>query len=119
MVLAVVEDPAFRGLIDTAAREEGMSVTVLRDEPALQAFLQKEKPQVLLFDVGITTFDGPTFIESLERDPSTRSIPLVVFGSSIRADLLQDAKELGADLVLPKSAFREQLTGILRRYRGS
>lgn len=119
MVLAVLQDPVFRGLIEIAARDESMSVTFLDDEPALQTFLQKEKPQVILFDVSIPTLDGPTFIESFKQDPATKTIPLVVFGSSIRADLIQDAKELGVILALPKSAFREQLKSILRRYRGS
>ena len=37
-------------------------------------------------------------------------------GRGLGADLLQDAKEMGADLVLPKSAFREQLPGLIRHY---
>lgn len=73
-----------------------------------------------LVAVDATTFgwEGVPVVERLKRDPGTRGIPLVAFGDSLRADLLQDAIESGADLVLPRAAFRKQWPGILSRFLG-
>jgi CheY-like chemotaxis protein len=117
LILAIVEDFFFEKLIADCAVREGERCLVLKDEAAVDEALAQEKPKVLLLDVGSSTVDIPSFIEKLKQNPNTRTVPLVVFGSSIRADLMQDARELGADQVLPKAAFKQQLPEIIRRYR--
>ena len=103
-------------MIEKAIQRESQQCLILDGEETLEAAIQKGTPQVLLLDICISTLDGPSFVEKFKQNAATRDIPLVVFGGSIRADLLEDARELGADQVLPKSAFREQLPEIIRRY---
>lgn len=117
MILAIVEDPFFEKMIADCAVQEGERCLILKDEAAAEAALAWETPKVLLLDVGSSTVDIPSFIEKLKQNPNTRTISLVVFGNSIRADLMQDARELGADQVLPKAAFKQQLPEIIRRYQ--
>ena len=117
MILAIVEDFFFEKLIADCAVQEGEICLILKEETAVDEVLTRETPKVLLLDVGSSTVDIPSFIEKLKQNPNTRTISLVVFGSSIRADLMQDARELGADQVLPKSAFKQQLPEIIRRYQ--
>ncbi len=117
MILAIIEDPLFEKLIADCAVREGERCLVLKDETAVDEALSEETPKVLLLDVGSSTVDIPSFIEKLKQNPNTRAVPLVVFGNSIRADLMQDARELGADQVLPKAAFKQQLPEIIRRYQ--
>lgn len=116
MIFAVIQDALFQEMIEQAVRQEGERCLILADEETLEAALQEETPRVLLMDIGIPSLDGPTFIEKFKQNPATRNIPLVVFGNSIRGDLMQDARELGADQVLPKASFRQQLPEIIRRY---
>ena len=96
-----------------------MECVCLTEEETLLAALQEGTPGVIFVEIGLASLDGPSLVQRLKQNPSTRKIPLVAFGNSLRADLLQDAKELGADLALPKSAFREQLTGLVRHYSKS
>lgn len=117
MIFAVIQEALFQEMIEQTARQEGERCLVLGNEESIEAALQEEMPGLLLMDIGISTLDGPTFIEKLKQNPATRNIPLIVFGSSIRADLMQDARELGADQVLPKASFRHQLPEIIRRYQ--
>lgn len=116
MIFALVGDSLFKEAIDKAAEAEDADCLVLSDEETLQAALQKATPDVILMDIGLSTLDGPSLVQKLKQNPSTRAIPIIIFGNQIRADLMQDAQEAGADLVLPKSAFREQLPGIIRHY---
>lgn len=116
MILAIVNEEIFKETIEKAAQGKSKDSLILAEEETLWAALQEGTPDVIFLEVGISTLDGPELIQKLKRNPSTQKIPLVVFGNSLRADLLQDAKELGADLVLPKAAFREQLSELLRHY---
>ncbi len=113
MVFILVSDPLFLEAIEAAAGGECLS---LADEETLLAALQENTPSLILLDLGLATIEGAELVEKLKRNRSTQKIPIVVFGNSLRADLLQDAKEAGADLVLAKAAFREQLPGLMRHY---
>jgi CheY-like chemotaxis protein len=117
LILALVDDLFFRNLIEESARSEGERCLILTEETMLNEALLQEKPQVVFMDVGVSAVDVPSFIEKLKQNSATRTIPLVVFGSSIRGDLMQDARELGADQVLPKASFKQQLPEIIRRYQ--
>ena len=119
MIIAMVNDRSFAQKIEEAAAREGSVCLFLGDEETLWAALSEGTPDVLLIDIGITAFDGPELIQKLKQNPATRNIPIVAFGTSLRADLLQDARELGADKILAKSAFREQITGLIRHYCGN
>jgi CheY-like chemotaxis protein len=119
MIMAVVNEILSKEMIEETAEMEQRDCLVLGEEDALLAAIQEETPEVLFLEIGLSSLDGAALIEKLKQNPSTRQIPIVAFGNSLRADLLQDAKELGADLVLPKAAFREQLLGLIRHYSKS
>ena len=106
----------FREMIEKAAKKESIACLLIDEEETLHAALQEGTPDALLLDIGASALDGPTLIQKLKQNPSTRSIPIVAFGNGLRADLLQDAQEMGADQVLPKSAFRQQIHELLRHY---
>ena len=116
MIIAIVNDIPFREMLEKAAASEGTDLLFALEEETVQAALQEGTPELIFIDIGVSTLDGPGFIEKLKQNPSTRTIPILAFGTGLRADLLQDAKEMGADKVLPKSAFREQITGIIRHF---
>jgi len=103
-------------MIGRTALEEKKNYLFSNDEKELLGLLGDKRPSVLMIDMGVPHLDAPALIQQLKQNPATRAIPIVAFGNSLRADLLQDAKELGADLALPKSAFREQLRELIRHY---
>ena len=116
MIIAIVNDSSFKSMLEKTAGGEGVDCLVVTEEETLWAALPEATPDVLFLDIGLSTLDGASLIQKLKQNPSTKGIPIVAFGTSLRADLLQDAKEMGADKVLTKSAFREQLTGLIRYF---
>ncbi len=116
MITAVLNEIHFQEIIEKAAKDAGVDCLFAAEEETLLALFQEGTPSVLLIDLGNSNLDGAALIQKLKQNPATRSIPVVAFGNQIRADLMQDAKEMGADLVLPKSAFRGQLPELIRHY---
>jgi CheY-like chemotaxis protein len=119
VIIAVVQEVLSQEMIEKAAENESVECLCLSEEETLFAALQEETPGVIFIEIGLAAIDGPSLVQKLKQNPSTREIPIVAFGNSLRVDLLQDAKELGADLILPKSAFRDQLPSLIRRYSKS
>ncbi len=117
--MAVVQEVLSQEMIEKAAENESVECLCLVEEETLLAALQEETPDVIFIEIGLAALDGPSLVQKLKENPSTRKIHIVAFGNSLRADLLQDARELGADLVLPKSAFREQIASLIRHYSKS
>jgi CheY-like chemotaxis protein len=116
LILVLTTDSTLQEQIEKAAGQEGQDSLFLSDEDAALAALQETTPDLLLVDLAIATLDAPTVIEKLKHNPATAKIPLVAFGNSLRADLLQDAKEAGADQALPRAAFNQQLLELIRHY---
>ncbi len=116
MILVLTADSTLQGQIEKAALAEQKETLFLSDEDAAWAALRETTPELLLVDLAIASLDAPSVIERLKNNPATAKIPLVAFGNSLRADLLQDAKEAGADQALPRSAFNHQLPELIRHY---
>jgi CheY-like chemotaxis protein len=119
VILILTADAALQAQTEQTADRENVPCLALGDEETLLAALSEETPGVIFMDVSHSVVDAASLIEKLKRNPATAKIPLVAFGNSLRADLLQDAKEAGADLALPRSAFNQQLPELIRHYAKS
>jgi CheY-like chemotaxis protein len=116
VILILTADAALQAQVEQTADRENIPCLALSDEETLLAALPEETPGVIFMDVSHLGVDAASLIEKLKRNQATAKIPLVAFGNSLRADLLQDAKEAGANLVLPRAAFNQQLPELIRHY---
>ncbi len=119
LILVLTADSALQEQIGKAAHAEQKDSLFLSREHEAWAALQETTPELMLVDLAIAPLDAPSVIERLKHNPATAKIPLVAFGNSLRADLLQDAKEAGADQALPRAAFNQQLLELIRHYSKS
>ncbi len=117
LAVAVFAAEAGNGELRSVAIQEGIEARYFSGHEEWMASVRKGECYMVLVDVTTFGLDGTAVVERLKGDSRTRKIPVVAFGDSLRADLLQDALEAGADLVLPRSALRKQWKGILRRFR--
>lgn len=91
-----------------------------RDMAMLEARLGDCEVRGMLIDLDKEA-DAIELIRRLRDDratPSQRAIRIVAFGPHVRRDLLQQAKEAGADDVLTRGAFDHGLDVILLRLAG-
>ena len=117
-VLAVVEDLLFTVKINDAAKRVGLDVEFVKSEPDVLDKAKAEKPLLVIIDLNCNCVDPIPLITSLKSSPETKSISVIGFLSHIQGELKQKAQEAGANIVMARSAFSQNLQQILKRHAG-
>jgi CheY-like chemotaxis protein len=114
MVLAVVDDFLFRSKIRTVARQAGVEVAFVQSSDEALARARAEGPRLIIFDLNSTKLDAIATIAAVRRDPALAPIATLAFASHVQVELIEEARQAGAGVVMPRSAFAAQLADILR-----
>ncbi len=117
-ILALVGDLMFTVKITEAAKRNGMQVEYVKTD---EEFLEKARlrPRLVIMDLNIHTAQPVELILALKGDPDTKQISVLGYVSHIQGDLKLKAQEAGADLVLARSAFTQNLPQLLKRHAGT
>lgn len=116
-VLAVVEDLLFTVKIMDAAKRVGLDAEFVKSEKDL---LEKahDKPLLIILDLNTTLVQPLKLITKLKGDGDLKNISLIGFLSHVQGELKMKAQEAGANMVMARSAFSQNLQQILRRHAG-
>ena len=110
--IAIVEDdPELRALTAAMLEEEGYAVTELDGARALDAFLLRESPDLLLLDLMLPGEDGLSICRRLAPQGRMRIVMLTARGTDIDRII---GLELGADDYLPKPFNPRELLARIR-----
>lgn len=112
--LALTADLIFASRIQGAARSAGVPVRIVRTGEEVVESARAEAPRVILLDLEARRVNIVGVIEKLRADEATASVPIVVFGPHVEGEALVAAREAGADRVLARSAFVQQLPRLVR-----
>jgi CheY-like chemotaxis protein len=116
-VVAVTEDLLFTVKISDAAKRLGLETEFLKSETdVLEKALQR--PLLIIIDLNCACVDPIGLISKLKSSPETKSISLIGFLSHVQGELKQKAHEAGANVVMARSAFSQNLQQILKRHAG-
>jgi CheY-like chemotaxis protein len=112
------DDLIFTSRITGVARTLGLSVQAARSVEALEALARQQVPRCVLVDLANP---GLVVSDLLERlGAACAPMPRVVaYGSHVDAAGLRAARDAGCDVVLPRSAFVEQLPVQLPQWLGA
>jgi len=115
-VLAVVDDLLFTVKIIDAAKRVGLETEFLKSEKDL---LEKarEMPLLIILDLNANSVNALKVIAKL-KSGELKSISLIGFLSHVQGELKQKAQEAGANMVMARSAFSQNLQQILKRHAG-
>jgi len=72
------------------------------------------QPALLLFDLGNDAIPWRKWLPALKSSPATRRIPIMAYGSHVDVATLQEAEQLGADFVYPRSRFTAVMPQLFR-----
>jgi CheY-like chemotaxis protein len=75
----------------------------------------EEKPSLIIFDLNNNGVKPLTLIPKL-KSKLKKGTSIIGFLSHVQGDLKQKAHEVGCDMVLPRSAFSQNLPQLLRRH---
>jgi CheY-like chemotaxis protein len=116
-VVGVLSDLMFTVKIQEAAKRAGLdAVFVKTKQEALEK--AKDQPVALIIDLNSAAAEPLELIEACKANSETGKVNLIAFVSHVQADLKQAAQEKGADLVVARSVFSQNLPNILKRYAG-
>ena len=119
-IFAFVDDLFFLAKIQETGRKMNVKVEFVKTEKDLTERLSTngdEKPSLIIFDLNNASVKPLTLIPKLKSKLKKTSI--IGFLSHVQGDLKQKAHEVGCDMVLPRSAFSQNLPQLLRRHGAS
>jgi CheY-like chemotaxis protein len=119
-IFAFVEDLFFATKIQETARKLNVKVEFAKNDNDLaDRILQNgnsdEKPSLIIFDLNNANAKPLTLIPKL-KSKLKKGTSIIGFLSHVQGDLKQKAHEVGCDMVLPRSAFSQNLPQLLRRH---
>lgn len=117
-IFAFIEDLFFMAKIQETARKLNVKVEFVKSDKDLMEKMQQngeEKPSLIIFDLNNNSVKPLTLIPKL-KSKLKKSTSIIGFLSHVQGDLKQKAHEVGCDMVLPRSAFSQNLPQLLRRH---
>jgi DNA-binding NarL/FixJ family response regulator len=117
-IFAFVDDLFFLAKIQETARKMNVKVEFVKTEKDLQEKIGQngdDKPSLIIFDLNNVAAKPLTMIPKL-KSKLKKATNIIGFVSHVQGELKMKAQEAGCDMVLPRSAFSQNLAQLLRRH---
>src|SRR6266481_3662948 len=117
-IFGFFDDLFFQAKIEETARKLNVKVEFVKTEQDLTDKMEQngeEKPSLIIFDLNNNSVKPLTLIPKL-KSKLKKGTSIIGFLSHVQGDLKQKAHEVGCDMVLPRSAFSQNLPQLLRRH---
>jgi len=117
-IFAFIEDLFFMAKIQETARKLNVKVEFVKSDKDMLEKMQQngeEKPSLIIFDLNNAAVKPLSLIPKL-KSKLKKGTSIIGFLSHVQGDLKQKAHEVGCDMVLPRSAFSQNLPQLLRRH---
>jgi len=115
MILAIVGDLLFASKIGQTAKLAGIAVDFATGEQKA-IDLAAQQPRLIIVDLNFNAINPLSLIGKLKQQPGLDQTTILGFLSHVQGDLKLAAQEAGCDLVMPRSAFSQNLSEILKQY---
>ena len=117
-IFAFVDDLFFLAKIQETARKMNVKVEFVKTEKELQEKMGQngaDKPSLIIFDLNNVGAKPLTMIPKLKAKLK-KGTNIIGFVSHVQGELKMKAQEAGCDMVVPRSAFSQNLAQLLRRH---
>ena len=118
-IYCFIEDLFFLAKIQEAARKIGVKVAFVKADKDIVSRLadvpEGSRPSLIVFDLNNVGAKPLTLIPRF-KSKMKRGTSVIGFLSHLQGDLKAKAMEAGCDMVMPRSAFSQNLPNLLRRH---
>ncbi len=118
-IYCFIEDLFFLAKIQETARKIGVKVSFVKADKDIVSRLadvpEGSRPSLIVFDLNNVNAKPLTLIPRL-KSKMKRGTSVIGFLSHLQGDLKAKAMEAGCDMVMPRSAFSQNLPNLLRRH---
>lgn len=113
-ILIVDDDPDLRAALRLRLRANCYQTVNAVDGYSAITQAQKEKPALIILDLGLPAGDGFVVLERLHRNPELADIPVIVLTARDPQSTERKALEMGACAFFQKPADNGALLGVIR-----
>ena len=114
-VLAAVEDLFFGAKILETAQRLQVPLGLVRSPDEVISAARADRPALIIFDLNNLAAKPLQTIPKLKKELK-KGTTIIGFVSHVQGDLKLKAMEAGCDMVIPRSAFSQNLPQLLRRH---
>jgi hypothetical protein len=118
-IFLFIEDLFFFAKINETARKLGIKVAFVKNDAETLAKIidapENARPSLIVFDLNNTAAKPMTLIPKI-KSKLKKGTSVIGFLSHLQGDLKAKAVEAGCDIVMPRSAFSQNLPTLLRRH---
>lgn len=113
-VLIVDDDADIRRGLNVRLRANGYEVLFAADAISALSVAVKERPDLVILDIGLPAGDGYVVMERLQKHPALACVPVIVLSARDAQENKQRALEAGAYAFFQKPADNNQLLRTIR-----
>jgi len=113
-VLIIDDDPDIRELFATFLRPAGYQVTAAADGVSGLSMAQRQRPDMILLDIGLPAGDGLTVLKRLKGLTTLQSVPVLVISGRSAIQCGEEVKKSEAIGFLQKPVDRATLLSAVR-----
>ncbi len=109
LILLVEDEPVTRTSMAARLKRFGYRVVEAGNGREALEMARRERPELIVLDWMMPEMDGPTFCETLRRDPSMKSAYILLMTAHDQPAQIAEGLARGADDFLSKSASKEEI----------
>jgi DNA-binding response OmpR family regulator len=113
-IMVVDDDPDLRQALSLRLRANHFETINVCDGYSAIAMAQKEKPQLIILDLGLPAGDGFAVLKNLQQYPALAGIPVIVLTARDPQGNEKRTLDSGAVAFFQKPADNEELLGVIR-----
>jgi DNA-binding response OmpR family regulator len=113
-IMVVDDDPDLRQGLSLRLRANNFDTVNVCDGYSAIAMAQKERPHLIILDLGLPAGDGFSVLKNLQQYPALADIPVIVLTARDPENNEKRALEGGAVAFFQKPADNEELLGVIR-----
>ena len=101
LVISEIED-ALRVIKLSLQMATGWEVLTVDSEREGLVLADVSQPDAILLDASLLETSGPSFVQTLQANPATQHIPVIVIAESARSGVQRQFRQLGVTAVIPQ-----------------
>ncbi|MGA8539675.1 MAG: response regulator transcription factor [Terriglobales bacterium] len=113
-IMVVDDDPDLRQALSLRLRANNFDTVNVCDGYSVIAMAQKEKPHLIILDLGLPAGDGYAVLKNLQQYPALSVIPVIVLTARDPDGNEKRTLESGAVAFFQKPADNDELLGVIR-----
>lgn len=117
-ILIVDDDPDLRRGLNVRLRANNYETAFATDGMSAISVAQKEKPDLIILDLGLPAGDGFTVIERLKAIAPLAVVPIIVLSARDPQTSRERALQSGAETFFQKPVDNEELLAAIRKALG-